>query len=125
MRTPALTEATELKMRCTVVAVLFVASLGWPCDLTGSWYDNLGNLAEISQTASGELNVTAVSPVGWKTASGALIGNGTSLELSFGGDSPMSASISATCWTLRFSNMEQWQRGASFDSIVRTRATCA
>ena len=95
-----------------------LASTAWPCDLTGAWYDRLGNLATLVQDASGALNATAISPVGWKTATGGLTGNGTTLELSFGSAAPMDAAVSPSCWTLRFDNMEQWQRGESFDNIT-------
>ena len=72
----------------------------------------------ITQNSTGALEATAVSPVGWTTAYGALTGNGTTLELSFG-TAPMTALVSPTCWTLRFANMQQWQRGEAFDNIVR------
>ena len=103
----------------SIFLALHTALAAWPCDLTGAWYDNNGDLALISQDASGGLNVTSVSPETWKTASGTLTGNGTTLELNFGGHNPMAAIVSPTCWTLRFENMQQWQRGEALKNIVR------
>jgi hypothetical protein len=101
-----------------ILGIAVTAVKAWPCDLTGAWYDNSGSLATIIQNASGSLLATAVSPVSWQTALGALTGNGTSLELIFNGNTPLTAAISPTCWTLRFANMEQWQRGQAFEDIV-------
>lgn len=110
-------------MRAPLLALMLSAGqAAWPCDLTGAWYDNSGNLATIAQNSTGGLLVTAVSPTSWQTATGGLTGNGTTLELSFGGASPMDAVVSPTCWTLRFANMQQWQRGETFDNIVSLAA---
>ena len=106
-------------MRAPLLALMLsVGRAAWPCDLSGAWYDNSGNLATIAQNSAGGLEVTAVSPTSWLTATGELTGNGTTLELSFGGAAPMDAVVSPSCWTLRFANMQQWQRGETFDNIT-------
>ena len=79
------------------------------CSLTGDYSDDGGDLSRIVQLADGTLNVTAISPVGWSSASGFFDTSLSSGWVYFAAADNLTFSAVAGCTSLQFSNGETWR----------------
>ena len=87
------------------------------CDLTGAYVDGSGNEALLAQAADRSLLATAVTPVGWTTAPGALAADGATLWLNFAPGGNLSAEVAAACTELRWSTGTVWRLTAPAASV--------